>query len=184
MEIKHCTACGSLTIKQVPEDDELTRDVCSECGLVHYKNPILVVGCIPIFEDKVLLCKRDIEPRKGMWTLPAGYLENGETVEQGAARETLEESQAMVEDLVPYRMFNIVYVNQIYLMFRANMASDKIGPTPESIEVRLFDQKDIPWDEIAFPVIKETLDDFFKDREQGVYFFKIRDVKARLPKNE
>jgi ADP-ribose pyrophosphatase YjhB (NUDIX family) len=180
MKIKHCTACGSLTIKQVPEDDEIARDICCQCGVVHYQNPILIVGCVPELDGQILLCKRNIEPRKGLWTLPAGYLENGETVEQGAARETLEESQAKVEIIKPYRMYNIVYVNQIYLIFRANMKSNAYGPTAESMDVRLFGKKDIPWNKIAFPVIKETLEDFYIDRDKNTFSFKIKDIKTRL----
>jgi ADP-ribose pyrophosphatase YjhB (NUDIX family) len=138
----------------------------------------MVVGCIPIFNDQVLLCKRNIDPRKGKWTLPAGYLENRESVQNGAVRETLEETRAQVEIIAPYRLFNIIFVDQIYLMFRAQMKDNLFGPTSESTEVKLFKEADIPWDEIAFEVIRQTLVDFFQDRKQGTdYAFTIKDLK-------
>jgi len=176
MEIKFCTACGSAVELRVPPDDDHERAVCPHCGLIHYSNPKLVVGCIPELKGQVLLCKRNIEPRKGKWTLPAGYLENGESVQQGAVRETLEETRAHVQIIEPYRLFNIVFVDQIYFMFRANLVSDTFGPTTESTEVRLFDEKDIPWDDIAFEVIKQTLEHYFKDREKQTFMFKVLDL--------
>lgn len=177
MEINFCSCCGAPMEKKVPPDDDHPRSVCTQCSHVQYENPKMVVGCIPIFKDKILMCKRNIEPRKGKWTLPAGYLENKESVQDGAARETLEETRAHVEIIDPYRLFNIVFVDQIYLMFRAQMGDDLFGPTSESTEVRLFKETDILWDEIAFEVIRQTLVDFFQDRKQGAYPFKIKDLK-------
>lgn len=176
MEIKFCTTCGSLTEQKIPLDDDHVRSVCKACGLIHYSNPKMVVGCIPEFNRQVLLCKRNIEPRKGKWTLPAGYLENGESVQEGAIRETLEETRAVVDIIEPYRLFNIVLVDQIYFMFRAKMRSDTFGPTNESLEVRLFDEKDIPWDDIAFEAIKKSLEHYFEDRKEGGFPFKILDL--------
>ncbi len=176
MEIKFCTACGSSTLQKVPPEDDHVRAVCSGCGLVHYNNPKIVVGCIPEWEGKILLCKRNIEPRIGKWTLPAGYLENGESVQAGAVRETREEAMAEVKIINPYRLFNITFVDQIYFMFRAAMASDQFGPTSESSHVRLFDEKEIPWDQIAFEVIRQTLEHYFKDRKNGRYPFRIFDL--------
>ncbi|MCM2286502.1 MAG: NUDIX hydrolase [Desulfobacula sp.] len=176
MDIKFCTACGSLTVQKIPFEDDHVRAVCSVCGLVHYNNPKMVVGCIPEWQDKILLCKRNIEPRSGKWTLPAGYLENGESVQAGAVRETREEARAEVKVINPYRLFNILFVDQIYFMFRAAMTSDQFGPTTESSEVRLFDEKDIPWDEIAFEVIRQTLEHYFADRKKGRYPFRIFDL--------
>ncbi len=177
MDFKFCTICGALTEKRIPTDDDHERSVCKQCGQVHYSNPKMVVGCIPELEEKILLCRRNIEPRKGMWTLPAGYLENGESVQDGAVRETLEETNAAVQIIEPYRLFNIVFVDQIYFMFRSRLTSKTFGPTNESTEVRLFDEKDIPWDDIAFEVIKQTLEHFFKDRKKGDYPFKIFDLR-------
>jgi len=176
MDIKFCTACGSSTTLKIPIDDDHVRAVCTNCGLVHYSNPKIVVGCIPEWQGRILLCKRNIEPQKGKWTLPAGYLENHESVQDGAARETFEETMAKVAIIAPYRLFNIVFVDQIYFMFRAAMTSDTFGPTSESTEVRLFDEKEIPWGDIAFKVIKQTLEHYFSDRKENNYPFKIFDL--------
>ena len=188
MPIKFCSQCGSTMIQQTPEDDDHVRAVCSSCGHVHYENPKMVVGTIPVFEGRILMCKRNIEPRKGYWTLPAGYLENGESVQQGAARETLEESQANVNILAPYRLFNILFVDQIYMMFIAELLTLDFGPTPESTDVRLFSESEIPWDNIAFEVIRQTLEDFFQDRKNSrpqakekAYPFVIKDLEFHPP---
>lgn len=185
MLIKFCTQCGHAMTRQIPQDDDHVRAVCESCGHVHYENPKMVVGTIPVFQDRILMCKRNIEPRKGCWTLPAGYLENEESVQQGAVRETLEETRVKVRILAPYRMFNILFVDQIYLMFIAELLSQDFGPTTESTDVRLFSKSDIPWDEIAFDVIRETLDDYFRDRGNAGnhafkpenFGFKIKDLE-------
>ena len=176
MDIKFCTACGSSTLLKIPPEDDHVRAVCSGCGRIHYNNPKMVVGCIPEWQGRILLCKRNIEPRIGKWTLPAGYLENGESVQAGAARETREEALAEVRIINPYRLFNILFVDQIYFMFRAAMTSDQFGITSESREVRLFEEKDIPWNEIAFEVIRQTLEHYFTDRKKGRYPFRIFDL--------
>ncbi len=164
-----------MTIR-VPKDDDHARPVCDRCGHVHYDNPKLVVGCIPVLGDQVLLCKRNIEPQKGKWTLPAGYLENGETVQEGAVRETLEETRSRVDIIAPYRMFNLVFVHQIYLMFRAKLLDNDFGPTKESAAVQLFRESEIPWENIAFESIRQTLADFFSDRSDQAYPFEIKQI--------
>jgi ADP-ribose pyrophosphatase YjhB (NUDIX family) len=136
----------------------------------------MVVGCIPEIQDQILLCRRAIEPCYGKWTLPAGYLENGETVTAGAERETYEEARAKVEILEPYALYNICYVNQIYLMFRARLVDHKFGVGSESLDVKLFSEDEIPWDEIAFQVIRETLVQYIKDRPSGIFPFYIGDI--------
>jgi ADP-ribose pyrophosphatase YjhB (NUDIX family) len=136
----------------------------------------MVVGCIPTTENQILLCRRAIEPCYGKWTLPAGYLENGETVTAGAERETFEEARAKVENLEPYALYNICYVNQIYLMFRARLVDQRFRAGSESLEVKLFSADEIPWDEIAFQVIKETLSQYLKDSLSGVFPFYIGDI--------
>lgn len=176
MDIEYCTGCGAPTELKIPSDDDHVRSICTRCGRVHYDNPKMVVGCIPELNGQVLLCKRNIEPQKGKWTLPAGYLENGESVQDGAVRETREETMADVENIEPYRVFNIVSVHQVYFMFRADLISDNFGPTSESSEVRLFQEKDIPWDEVAFRSIRKTLEHYFKDRKTGRFLFKIFDI--------
>lgn len=177
MDISFCTACGSPVESKIPSDDDHVRSVCTNCGLIHYNNPKMVVGCIPELNGQILLCKRNIEPQKGKWTLPAGYLENKESVQEGAVRETLEETKANVQIIEPYRLFNIIFVHQVYFMFRAKMTSDNFGPTSESQDVRLFHEKDIPWDDIAFKVIKQTLEHYFEDRKKDRFAFKIFDLR-------
>jgi len=144
--------------------------------VVHYQNPKLVVGCIPEMEDQILLCRRAIEPCYGKWTLPAGYLENGETVAAGAKRETFEEALARVDILAPYALYSICHVDQIYLMFRARLKEKDFHPGRESLEVKLFDQKDIPWEEIAFRVITATLLQYFEDRPSGRFSFFVGSI--------
>ena len=171
-----CSHCGAKVQRMVPSGDDRPRHVCLACGTVHYRNPVMVVGCIPYWEDKVLLCRRNIEPRKGKWTLPAGYLENGETVMDGARRETWEESGARVVTLDSYLLFDIVSVNQVYLMFRAKLQQPTYNVTAESSEVALMREDEIPWDDIAFRVMQKTLMQFFKDRIRGDFPFRIEQV--------
>ena len=174
-----CSNCGDTVVLGTPPGDDRPRYLCESCGTIHYENPKVVVGCIPELDGKILLCRRAIEPRSGKWTLPAGYLENGETVAQGARRETLEEAGANIESVAPYALFNICYVNQIYLMFRARLIDEKFKAGSESTEVRLFLEEDIPWDQIAFTVIEKSLQLYFKDRPTGSYPFHIDDIHRR-----
>lgn len=161
-----CSQCGEKVGYHVPEGDDRPRFICSVCGRIHYQNPRMVVGTIPEWEGRILLCRRAIEPRRALWTLPAGFLENGETLEAGAARETLEEAGARVENLSPFAVFDLTFVHQVYMMWRCNMVSDRFAPGEESLEVRLFTEAEVPWDEIAFPVIRRTLVCYFEDRSR------------------
>ena len=176
MEIKYCTACGGETRMRIPPDDDHYRAVCTQCNQVHYENPKVVVGCIPTDGEKILICRRNIEPGWGKWTLPAGYLENGESIQEGARRETFEETGSQVEILSPYRLFNITPVSQIYFIFLARLKDDNFGPTSESIEVKLVREDEIPWDDIAFEVIKKSLKDFFSDRKMNRFPFEVKDL--------
>jgi len=162
-----CSNCGARVVKKIPPDDDQPRFVCQACQTVHYQNPKMVVGCIPEYGDKVLLCRRAIEPRYGFWTLPAGYLENGETVAEGSAREALEETGAGMDIGDLFAVLTLINVNQVYLMYRAVLLDQDYRPTKESLEVRLFSEEEIPWDEIAFSSIKETLQLYFQDRAEG-----------------
>ena len=165
--MNYCTHCGAGVSVRVPDGDTLSRHVCDGCGRIHYSNPKLVVGCIAEWEEKILLCRRAIEPRHGLWTIPAGFMENRETTEQAAARETMEEALAQVTDLVPYGLYDLPRISQVYLVYRARMASPDHGPGHESLESELVDPADIPWDDLAFPVIEETLRRYVEDREAG-----------------
>ena len=163
-----CSNCGSANLQwRIPESDTHHRHVCPDCGVIHYSNPKIVCGCIPEWEDRILLCRRAIEPRLGYWTVPAGFMENGETVEQGALRETLEEADARVTDLSLYAMYSIPHVSQVYVLFRGRLEDLEFGPGPESLEVELRTLDQVPWEELAFPVISLTLRDYARDRERG-----------------
>ena len=158
-----CSNCGQQVIEKVPAGDSRPRHVCESCQTIHYQNPKIVAGCIPVQDDRLLLCRRAIEPRFGLWTLPAGFMENGESTEQAAARETMEEACAEVKDLTLYGVFSIPHISQVYMMFRANLANGHFGPGAESLEVRLFEEHEIPWDQLAFPVVRVTLERYFSD---------------------
>ena len=174
--MNYCSNCGQVVKYVTPPGDDRPRYCCEFCGVIHYQNPTMVVGCIPEAEDKILLCRRAIEPCYGKWTLPAGYLENGETLSEGAEREALEEARAKIEDLKPYALYNICYVNQVYFMFRARLVDENFCPGSESIEVRLFSKDEIPWDELAFRVMQETLRKYYIDRPKGLFPFYIGDI--------
>ena len=179
-----CSHCGAPVISQIPQDDNRLRSICTSCGRVHYQNPKIVVGCIPIWENRILLCKRNIEPRKGFWTLPAGYLECNETTEAGARRETAEETGAKVAQLKPYRLFDIVHIGQVYLMFLAQLQAPHFHATSESMEVKLFEEKDIPWASIAFPVIEKTLQHYCHDRLEMNFSFCLEQETGTMKKEE
>ena len=161
--MNYCSNCGSGNIHlKIPDGDTYPRYVCENCGKIFYQNPRLIVGCLPVMDDKVLLCKRAIEPQKGLWNLPAGFLENGENAEDGAARETKEESQAEVSIIKLHVLYSLPKVNQVYLHFLAQLKDDHFGPTRESLEVRLFSEDEIPWDEIAFQSSTFALKKYFE----------------------
>ena len=180
--MKYCSECGQPLNIKVPAGDNRPRHVCASCQTIHYLNPKIVTGCIPEWQDKILLCKRAIEPRYGLWTLPAGFMENAETTAQGAARETREETRAEVEIVSLYALFNIPHISQVYLLFRARMDDLDFGPTDESLEVDLFAEDEIPWDELAFPVVRETLLRYFADRKQGEYQLQLGDITPAMKK--
>ncbi|MEN8107387.1 MAG: NUDIX hydrolase [Pseudomonadota bacterium] len=159
----YCSSCGARVVEKIPSGDDRLRFVCETCTTIHYQNPKIVAGCIPEWNGRLLLCRRAIEPRHGLWTLPAGFMENRESIEEAAVRETWEEARAQVEDMALYGVFSIPYISQVYMMFRARLRSEEFAPGPESLEVRLFKEDEIPWDELAFPVVKLTLQNYFRD---------------------
>lgn len=167
--MRFCSECGARVTQRIPEADDRLRYVCDHCGTIHYQNPKIVVGTLPVWEDKVLLCKRAIEPQYGLWTLPAGFMENGESTLAGAERETFEEAGATFANAHLYRLFDIPFINQVYLFYRVDMTSPEFSPGIESLEAGLFSEKEIPWDELAFPVIHDVLEEYFADRECGVF---------------
>lgn len=164
-----CSHCGAPVGLKVPPGDNLPRFVCDACQAIHYVNPKVVVGCIPEWEDRILLCRRAIEPRTGLWTFPAGFMEAGEHTAEAAARETLEEAQAEVEITSLYAVFSLPHVSQVYVVFRGTMRRPEFGAGIESLEVQLFPHEKIPWDALAFPVIHETLTRYVQDLRQGQF---------------
>lgn len=175
--MKYCSSCGSGISQRIPEGDDRHRHVCNNCETVHYQNPCIIAGCIPVYQEQVLLCRRAIEPAYGYWTLPAGFMENGETMMEGARRECVEEANAHLHSLELYNMIDIPHINQVYVFFRGQLAQPEFSPGVESLEVALFDEDGIPWDEIAFPSVRKALKDFFNDRRDGL--FRVRNDAIR-----
>ncbi len=177
--IQHCRACGTAVIYRLPDDgDTRQRAVCTACNTVHYENPLNVVGTLPVLADgRVLLCKRNIEPRFGKWTLPAGFMELNETTAQGAARETDEEAGAQIEMGPLFSLLNVPHAGQVHLFYRATLLSDQFNPGLETIEARLFTEEEVPWDELAFRTVKETLQHFFADRKTGTIGMHFIDIE-------
>ncbi|MNM69080.1 NUDIX domain-containing protein [Pseudomonas alkylphenolica] len=167
--MKFCSACGNPVIQRIPEGDTRLRYVCDHCQTIHYQNPNIVAGVLPIWGSQVLLCRRAIEPRRGYWTLPAGFMENGETLEQAARRETVEEACARVGQMSLYQLFDLPHINQVHVFFRAELADLDFAVGVESLEVRLFDESDIPWDELAFRTVSRTLKCYYRDRIEQSY---------------
>jgi len=162
-----CSHCGQPVSRRVPPGDQLPRFVCDACGTIHYENPKLVAGCVPEWQGQILLCRRAIEPRRGFWTVPAGFMENGETLMAAAAREAVEEAQAEVEIGSLLAIFHALRAQQVHVFFRARLAAPRFGVGPESLEVKLVDERDVPWDEIAFPSGVFALQHYFADRAAG-----------------
>ncbi|MEJ2416988.1 MAG: NUDIX hydrolase [Exilibacterium sp.] len=181
--MNYCSNCGKPLAVRIPEGDDRERHVCDHCDTVHYQNPRIITGCLPVHGDKVLLCKRAIEPRHGLWTLPAGFMENGETTEQGALRETWEEARAKIEIQDLYTLFNLPQINQVYLFYKGVLTPAHFAPGQESLEVELFSENQIPWDELAFPVVYKTLKYYFSDRRNNRYIFRSENLYKPEGKN-
>jgi ADP-ribose pyrophosphatase YjhB (NUDIX family) len=176
-----CSNCGARVAFKVPQGDSLPRHVCDACNTIHYQNPRIIVGCIPEWEDKVLLCKRAIEPRYGLWTVPAGFMENGETTFNGAARETLEEANARVEVGPLYALYNIPHINQVYMLFRARLLDLDFSAGAETLETRLFTEDEVPWPDIAFATVRNTLQHYYSDRQKGSFGFHMGTIERAAP---
>lgn len=174
----YCGQCGGRIRQTVPPGDSRLRSVCEACGAIQYDNPKLVVGCIPQWGDRVLLCRRAIEPRYGYWTLPAGFMENGESTAEGAARETLEEAGARVEELEPFSLLDVPPVNQIHLYYRARLCDTAFANGDETLESRLFAESEIPWEMLSFRTVTETLRLYFADRAAGRFGFHQKTLSA------
>jgi len=165
--MKFCSDCAAPLVRLVPPGDHLERSVCGACGTVHYENPRIVVGCVPEWQGRILLCRRAIEPRRGFWTTPAGFLEIGETLADAAARECFEEAEARVEIGALLSVTNVLHAAQVHVMFRARMRDAQCAPGRESLETGLYEAAQIPWPQIAFPSIEFALRCFLADRAAG-----------------
>lgn len=170
-EINYCSQCGAPVRLEMPPGDSKQRHVCGQCGAIHYQNPKLVVGTLPVWEDRVLLCRRAIEPRRDKWTLPAGFMENNETMAEAALRETEEEACARVELGDMYTLISVPHISQVHAIFRARLLDLSFSAGAETLEVRLFAEDEIPWTQIAFRTIAQSLRHYFEDRRSGSFGF-------------
>lgn len=175
--IHFCTQCGAEVAYAVPKGDNRHRHICTVCSHIHYENPRLVVGCIATWEDRILICKRAIEPRLGFWTLPAGFMENSETTAQAAMRETYEEAGAEVIIDAPFAMISIADINQVHMFYRGRLANATYSAGEESLEVALVEASNIPWHDLAFRSVKLCMQHFLDDRQRGTFGFH----EAELP---
>jgi ADP-ribose pyrophosphatase YjhB (NUDIX family) len=182
VDARFCSNCGHAITRRVPQGDSRVRDCCDNCGAIHYVNPRPVVGTIPVWNDQVLLCLRAIEPRLGYWTLPAGFLEVGESSAEGARRETEEEACARVELGPLFSMIDVPAVEQLHIFYLARLLDLDFAAGAETTEVRLFSEADIPWDRIAFRTVLTTLRLFFEDRSKGVYGTHTSQISGTLPR--
>ncbi|HEY6896203.1 MAG TPA: NUDIX hydrolase [Rhodocyclaceae bacterium] len=177
LDINYCSVCGGATALQVPPGDTALRKVCPHCGAIHYRNPKMVVGTLPVWQEQVLLCRRAIEPRHGLWTLPAGFMELGESVEQGALRETREEAntQPLLDGL--YTLISAPDIGQVMMFFRARLQAPEFSPGVETLETRLFREEEIPWEQLAFRSVEFTLKAFFADRRRGAFGLHSHEIR-------
>ena len=182
--MNYCSTCGNPIALAIPENDSRQRHVCQVCDRVYYQNPNIITGCLATLDGKVLLCRRAIAPQIGYWTLPAGFLENGETTEQGAMRETWEEARASVKLDQLYGVFNVPHINQVYMVYKGQLLNTTIAAGVESMEVQLFDEADIPWDQLAFSVVESTLKQYFIDRKVQRYPLICETAGQRLPNSK
>ena len=183
IDAQFCSNCGHAITRRVPKGDTRLRDCCDQCGAIHYVNPRPVVGTIPVWDDRVLLCLRAIEPRLGYWTLPAGFMEVGESSAEGAQRETEEEAGARIELGPLFSMIDVPAVEQLHIFFRARLLDLDFAAGDETLEVRLFSEADIPWDRIAFRTVSTTLRLFFDDRSKGAYGTHTSQIGDSLPRS-
>jgi ADP-ribose pyrophosphatase YjhB (NUDIX family) len=178
--MNYCSNCGTRVVLKVPEGDHLPRHVCTGCGAIHYLNPKVVVGSVPEYQGRILICRRGIEPRRGFWTIPAGFMENDETLEAGAAREAVEEARIDIEIGSLLLLANVTHARQVHVFFRSRMRTPRFETTPESLEVKLIDEREIPWNELAFPSTESALRHYVEDRAAGVERYHIAEMPRRL----
>jgi ADP-ribose pyrophosphatase YjhB (NUDIX family) len=176
-----CSHCGNPVVQRIPEGDSRLRFVCETCQTIHYQNPNIVAGAVPVWGTQVLLCRRAIEPRLGYWTLPAGFMENGETIEQAARRETVEEACATLRNMTLYMLVDVPHISQVHVFYRADLVSLDFAAGVESLEVKLFEEDEIPWSELAFQTVRRTLECYFSDRINQVYPVRSEAISSSRP---
>ncbi len=179
--MKFCSACGQPVTQKIPDGDHLPRYVCTSCATIHYENPRIIAGCVIEVDAKILMCKRAIEPRHGFWTVPAGFMENGESVQHAAAREAMEEALAHVQIGSLLAIVNVIRAHQVHIMFRARLQPDRpdFGIGPESLETQLYDEAEIPWPQVAFLSVEFALRRYLEDRRAGVEQVHFRTIDWR-----
>jgi NADH pyrophosphatase NudC (nudix superfamily) len=176
MEIKYCAYCGAKTENKIPNSDDHVRAICTQCHAIHYQNPKVINGVIVEHKGQIMLAKRAIHPCYGMWTIPAGFMELDETTQAGAARECWEETEAKLKNINLYGVYNIIPNSQVYIIFRAQLKDSHFKATEESLEVKLFDPQDIPWEEIAFPCVTQALKRFIVELESKQFTISLEDT--------
>jgi len=181
--MNYCSHCGHAVEVKVPAGDNRPRYVCPSCETIHYQNPRIVAGTVPVWEGKILLCRRAIEPRKGYWTLPAGFMENSETTVEAAIRETREEALAEVSIRNLYTLLHVPHIDQVHIFYLAHLADGRFGAGEESLESRLFEPKDIPWSELSFPTVYRTLEHYMEDLGEDKFPLRVGDIHNRLKPN-
>lgn len=175
MNIKYCQYCGGKIEQRIPKTDDHLRAICTQCHAIHYQNPKIITGVIIEHKGQILLAKRAIEPRYGTWTIPAGFMELEETVQVGAARECFEETEAKLKNMELFGVYNTTVNSQVYTIFRANLDGEHFKATVESLEVRLFNPEDIPWDDLAFPCVVSALKRFVAEIKTG-FTIQLEDI--------
>lgn len=180
--MKYCSTCGDQVEQKIPQGDNRHRYVCVSCETIHYQNPRIVAGTVPVLGDQILLCRRAIDPRYGYWTLPAGFMENSETTLEAAARETLEEALAKVKMEGLYTIIHVPHIDQVHMFYRATLTNEDFGAGEESLETRLFSLKDIPWNELSFPTVRRTLELFLEDHPKKQYPVHVEDIRYQMKK--
>ena len=174
--MKFCSDCGNPVKQKIPTGDNRPRHVCVNCNTIHYQNPKIVAGTLPIYQGKILLCKRAIEPRLGYWTLPAGFMENQETTSEAALRETWEEAEAKVTLDGLYTVMDIPHIDQVHIFFRATLIDGVFGVGEESLDTKLFTPEEIPWSEISFPTVAQTLKQYLLDEPNNSFPILVKDI--------
>jgi ADP-ribose pyrophosphatase YjhB (NUDIX family) len=181
--MNYCSDCGEQVEQRIPDGDNRHRYVCTHCNVIHYQNPRIIAGTVPVWDNRILLCRRAIEPRYGYWTLPAGFMENQETTIEAAARETREEALAEVHIEGLYAVIDVPHIDQVHIFYRATLVNGEYGVGEESLETQLFEPSEIPWEELSFPTVRKTLELFISDMKQQAFGVHVDSIRHPMPKS-